>query len=471
MDQPDREVEPQFTQPVRQIMVMLIILALVSFIGYIAYPRVSEVFLANLYLNGFIFFVFVIGVLACFWQVLQLINSVNWIEGFAGGRPGQDIAQAPRLLAPLAALLRSRGAKMQIGASSSRSILDSVATRIDEARDITRYIVNLLIFLGLLGTFYGLATTVPAVVETIRSLAPRDGEGSIEIFSRLMNGLEAQLGGMGVAFSSSLLGLAGSLVVGLLELFASHGQNRFYRELEEWLSTITRLGFSSGDSDGDGGHDSGASAALLEVFSEQMDALQTLYTQSDVSRSLVDESLVKLAASVEALTARLEGAEQTSGALNRVADGQGRLIAVMEKRNEEGGALNRVADGQDQLIAVMEKRNEEGGALDRVADGQDRIIAVMEKRNDDGGALNRVADGQDRLISVIEKRDEEGGAHVDAESRMRLRSIDVQLLRILEEMSAGRQESLADLRTDLNALVKAVRQMSRETTSVGGRRG
>jgi len=218
MDISDREAGRHFSQPVRQFTIMIIVLALVGVGAYIAYPQVAPVFLANPYLNGFIGFVFVIGVFATFWQVFQLVSSVSWIEGFAADRPGHQITRAPRLLAPLAALLRSRGKRMQISASSSRSILDSVATRIDEARDITRYITNLLIFLGLLGTFYGLATTVPAVVDTIRSLAPQENEGGIQVFERLMTGLEAQLGGMGVAFASSLLGLAGSLVVGLLEL-------------------------------------------------------------------------------------------------------------------------------------------------------------------------------------------------------------------------------------------------------------
>ena len=244
MDQPDRGAERHFAQPYRQMVTMLLVLGLVGAGAYLAYPQVAPVFLANPYLNGFIAFVFVIGVLACFWQVFQLVSSVSWIEGFAHDRPGHQFTKAPRLVASLAALLRKKGARNQLGASSSRSILDSVATRIDEARDITRYIVNLLIFLGLLGTFYGLATTVPAVVDTIRSLAPTEGDSGMAVFERLMSGLEDQLEGMGIAFASSLLGLAGSLVVGLLELFASHGQNRFYRELEEWLSTITRVGFT-----------------------------------------------------------------------------------------------------------------------------------------------------------------------------------------------------------------------------------
>ena len=372
----EREAEPHFSQPVRQIFLMLVAVGLVTFGAYLAFPRVAPVFLSNPYLNGAILLVFLIGVVACFWQVLQLVSSVHWIEGFASEQPGHEVTRAPRLLAPLAALLRARGARMQIGATSSRSILESVATRIEEARDITRYIVNLLIFLGLLGTFYGLATTVPAVVETIRSLAPQDGEGGVDVFSRLMVGLEAQLGGMGTAFSSSLLGLAGSLVVGLLELFAGHGQNRFYRELEEWLSTITRLGFSSGEADT---ADGGALAGMMDQMALQVDALQTMFTQSDISRSMVDEA-------VDRLTERLEGESGSAAALARIAEGQERLIAAIEKRGE----------GND------------------------------------------------------------GGSYVDAESRMRLRSIDVQLLRILEEISAGRQETLTDLRGDLAALTRAI---------------
>ncbi len=389
MDQPDREAEHYFSQPVGTFIRMCLVLGCVVVVGYFAYANVSEVVLANPYLNGFIIFVFVFGILTCFWQVVQLVSSVKWIVDFAAATPGHENTTAPRLLAPLAALLRTRGAKMQINSSSARSILDSVATRIDEARDITRYIVNLLIFLGLLGTFYGLATTVPAVVETIRSLAPQDNEGAMDVFNRLMTGLEKQLGGMGVAFGSSLLGLAGSLVIGLLELFAGHGQNRFYRELEEWMSTITRLGYASGD--GDGGTDQGAVAAILDHMAEQMESLHTIYTQSDVSRSMVDEKLGTLADSIDRMTQRMDRDDNSNAALNKIADGQSRLVKLLENQTNLGG-----------------------------------------------------------------------GGQVDAESRMRLRSIDVQLLRILEEMAAGRQETTTDLRADISALTKAVRQITRE---------
>jgi len=389
MDQPDREVEPQFSYPYRQIVLMVIVLVLTGLGSFVALPRVLPVFEANPWLNGFIFLVFVIGVIATFWQVFQLIGSARWIEGFAAQVPGHEMTRAPSMLAPLATMLRSRGKRMQIASTSARSILDSVAQRIDEAREITRYIVSLLIFLGLLGTFYGLATTVPAVVDTIRSLAPQAGEEGVDVFNRLMTGLEAQLGGMGVAFASSLLGLAGSLVVGLLELFASHGQNRFYRELEEWMSTITRVGFASGDAEGSGEQD--GVAHVLDHMVEQMDALQTMLGQSDMSRAMVDQKLGVLADSIERLT-------------------------------------HRMSDQNPVQVALM-----------------------------------RMAEGQERLIETLESREVSPNEGLDAESRMRLRSIDVQMLRILEEISAGRQETMTELRTDLAALTRLLGQ-AREAT-------
>jgi len=171
------------------------------------------VFEANPYLNGFIAGVFVVGVLACFWQVLTLTSAVNWLEGFAVDRPGHEFVDPPRLLNTLSSLLRDRRARAALTASSTRSILDSVAQRLDEQRDITRYIVNLLILVGLLGTFWGLSQVVPGIVETMRGLGDVEGN-ALDAFGTLMSGLNAQLDGMGTAFASSLLGLAGSLVVG-----------------------------------------------------------------------------------------------------------------------------------------------------------------------------------------------------------------------------------------------------------------
>ena len=200
---------PQFSQPIRQLLLMLIVIGLVSAGIYLGLDQITAIYLSNPYLNGVILGVFVLGVLSCFNQVFLLMNSVRWIELFARETGGHSFTAAPSLLAPLATLLRSRGARTQVSSSSGRSILDSVAQRIDEDREITRYIGNLLIFLGLLGTFYGLATTVPALVETIRSLNPGDGESGADIFGRLQTGLENQLGGMAPPFPALCWGWRG----------------------------------------------------------------------------------------------------------------------------------------------------------------------------------------------------------------------------------------------------------------------
>ena len=195
----DAEVATTFSQPIRAISNMLLVCLMVGAGAWVIHSEIVGILRTNPVLNGLIAFVFAIGVLTCFWQVWILAQSVYWIENFVRGTPGSSDNAPPRLLAPLAALLRSHTARMAMSASSSRSIQDSVAQRIDEARDITRYLINLLVFLGLLGTFWGLATTVPAVVETIRSLAPQEGESGLDVFTKLMGGLESQLGGMGRA--------------------------------------------------------------------------------------------------------------------------------------------------------------------------------------------------------------------------------------------------------------------------------
>ncbi|MFB2531184.1 biopolymer transporter ExbB [Paracoccus sp. p4-l81] len=382
-----------FSQPLRQVTMMLVVLGLVVAGGWAAYARIYPIFQANPWLNGAILAVFVLGVLACFWQVAQLMTSVRWIESFARQRRGGAKAatgQAPPMLAPLAALLGERRA-MAISSSASASILDSVATRIDEARDITRYLSNLLIFLGLLGTFYGLATTVPAVVDTIRALKPQDGQSGMEVFDQLMTGLEAQLGGMGTAFSSSLLGLAGSLVVGLLELFVTHGQNRFYRELEEWMTSFTKLSVA-----GEGGEalDHATIVGVLDQMALQMEALQDYYAHAEVGRSTLESRLGEMAQGLDRLTHRLDqGAEQGAAA---------------------PALLTRIAEAQERLTDVI--------------DLQQRSPAALPE---------------------------------DAESRMRLRSIDVQLLRLVEELAAGRQETSQEMRSEIRQLTLALRALGR----------
>ncbi|PWK59484.1 hypothetical protein C7455_10729 [Roseicyclus mahoneyensis] len=373
---------PRITRPTQQIVLMLIICAAVAAGGVLVWPQVQPVFLASPYLNGTIGVVFIVGVLACFFQVFQLFSSVAWIEALAGTAPQDATERPPRLLAAMTGIARVRGRGLQVTGPAARSMLDSVGARMEESRDITRYIANLLIFLGLLGTFFGLATTIPAVVDTIRSLQPGEGEASVAVFGRLMDGLEDQLGGMGTAFASSLLGLAGSLVVGLLELYAGHGQNRFYRELEEWLASITRVSFASGEGEG-GGVDRNAIATVLDHMVDQMETLQSLFTQSETRRSATEDRMLRLAQAVEGLTTKL---------------GPGPVAAT-----------------------------------------------------------ERLAEAQERLSQVLEEGQRGGG--IDDESRMRLRSIDVQLLKIYEDLGASRNDEVMALRGDLNELTTAIRDL------------
>ncbi|MCK4860526.1 MAG: biopolymer transporter ExbB [Rhodobacteraceae bacterium] len=382
----DTRNEPEFTQPFRQIVTMLVVMVIVAAIGYLLFPTVSPIFLVSPYLNGFILSVFVFGVFASFWQMRALFSAVGWIEGFALDRPGHEFVKAPRLLASLAALLSDSRSRKSINASSASSILDSVSTRLDESRDILRYIVNLLIFLGLLGTFYGLATTIPAVVDTIRTLAPTEGGSSIDSFDNLMTGLEEQLGGMGTAFASSLLGLAGSLIVGLLEIFAGHGQNRFYMELEEWLSSITKVGHGGDDA---AGIDGSVISELMGQTTHQIESLKELVMRGEEQRMRTDGRLASLAEAISVL------AKQISN----------------QSRGGKGGA------GSPEV-------------MERIAGGQDRIVE----------ALGNMGEG------------------MDAEARMRLRNIDVQLLRVLEEMSSGRQDSIAEIRQDFATLIYTLQQ-------------
>jgi hypothetical protein len=219
---------------------MLVFLAIVGFIAAIAFPTLKSAFGANPFLNGLILFVFVVGVLFTFRQVLRLYPEVRWVNAFRIADPGLAIEHQPVLLAPMATMLRDRTGTISLSTASMRSLMDSIGSRLDEARDIGRYIVGLLVFLGLLGTFWGLLETIGSVGQTISTLNTKAAE-SAAIFDELKAGLAAPLKGMGTAFSASLLGLSGSLVLGFLELQASQAQNRFYNELEEWLSGITEL--------------------------------------------------------------------------------------------------------------------------------------------------------------------------------------------------------------------------------------
>ena len=214
---------------------MLVFLVLCTLVGVVLYRQILNAFMANPGLNGLIIGVLVIGILLSFRQVLRLFPEVAWVNSFRLADPGIAVERPPALLAPMAALLGDRLGRMAISTQMMRGILDSIAMRLDEARDLSRYLTGLLIFLGLLGTFWGLIETVGSVGKVVDTLKP--GGDSASVFETLREGLAAPLGGMGIAFSSSLFGLAGSLILGFLDLQMSQAQNRFYTNLEDWLST------------------------------------------------------------------------------------------------------------------------------------------------------------------------------------------------------------------------------------------
>lgn len=219
---------------------MIIFLVITALIALILYRHLATTFMSNPGLNGLIIGVGLIGVLLTFRQVIRLFPEVAWVNGFRLGDPGIEVRRPPVLLAPMSTLLGNKVGEMTLSPTVTRSILDSIGTRLDEAREMARYLTGLLVFLGLLGTFWGLSQTVASVGATIQSLNVGAGDANV-IFEDLKAGLQAPLSGMGTAFSTSLFGLTGSLILGFLDLQSGQAQNRFYNELEDWLSTVTHV--------------------------------------------------------------------------------------------------------------------------------------------------------------------------------------------------------------------------------------
>ena len=231
-----KELDPlKLSNPRIFLLRMLVFVVLGGLIAFVLFKQIQVAFMANPGLNGLIIGVLVIGIVLALRQVLRLYPEITWVNNFRLADPGLAVDRPPVLLAPMAAILGSRVGRMAMSAQLMRGILDSIATRLDEARDLSRYLTGLLVFLGLLGTFWGLIETVSSVGNVIQGLKTGGDAGSM--FDSLREGLAAPLGGMGISFSSSLFGLAGSLVLGFLDLQSSQAQNRFYTELEDWLST------------------------------------------------------------------------------------------------------------------------------------------------------------------------------------------------------------------------------------------
>ena len=312
----------------RQVLFVLVVAGIVGLL-YTNGP-LEEAFLANSALNGLIAGLLVIGVVYALRQVVRLRPEVKWLEAYRRSRDGLTAPmRPPRLLGPMATMLREDGGRgrRSLSTLSMTSLLDSISSRLDEAREITRYLTGLLIFLGLLGTFWGLLVTINAVQDTIQGLSPSGDP--VGLFTGLIEGLQAPLSGMGTAFSSSLFGLGGALVLGFLDLQTGQAQNRFYNELEEWLSSFTRL-----SSAGFAGADQSVPAyvsALLEQTAESLDTLQRTLARGEEGRASGNQALLSLADRLATLTDSMRGEQDL---LARLAESQREMRAALHQLYE-----------------------------------------------------------------------------------------------------------------------------------------
>jgi hypothetical protein len=298
---------------------MLVFLVLCSLITVVLYKQIITAFFANPGLNALIGAVLLIGTILSFRQVIRLYPEVAWVNNFRIADPGLAVERHPTLLAPMAAILGGeRTGRMTITQQTMRHLLDSIATRLDEARDISRYMTGLLVFLGLLGTFWGLIETVGSVGKVIEGLKVGGDAGSL--FGTLKEGLAAPLGGMGISFSSSLFGLAGSLILGFLDLQSSQAQNRFYTDLEDWLATTVREYASEGGSVGGGD------------LQNALDRLRA--TMEEGGGRNTTAAMANLAEAIQGLVAHMRTEQQM---IREWADGQG------EQNREIKRLLERIA--------------------------------------------------------------------------------------------------------------------------------
>jgi len=315
-----REVDPlKLSSPHVFLVRMLVFIVLFGAIVFVLQKQIQVAFMANPWLNALIILVLVVGVVLALRQVVRLYPEIAWVNGFRLADSRVAAERTPVLLAPMAAILRSRMGRMAISAQMMRGILDSIAMRLDEARDISRYMTGLLVFLGLLGTFWGLIATVGSVGGVIQGLKATGDAASM--FDALRQGLAAPLSGMGISFSSSLFGLAGSLVLGFLDLQSSQAQNRFYTELEDWLSTTV--------------YDYGAepAPALAGDAGEMRNAIERLraaVTEAGGSKA-ASAAMANLAEAIQGLVAHMRIEQET-------------IRAWVDSQSEQQGEIKRLLE-------------------------------------------------------------------------------------------------------------------------------
>ena len=361
------------TNPAQTLVRMIGFLIIVGIIAGFLYAPLVDAFLANPALNGMILAALMIGILFALRQVVRLRPEVAWIESFRRQQPGLSMIDAPRLLAPIAAMIgERRDERMSLSTLSLRSLLDSLATRLDESRDLSRYLIGLLIFLGLLGTFWGLLTTIGAVAQVIGNLSIESGN-LVDVFANLKAGLESPLAGMATAFSSSLFGLAGSLILGFIDLQLGQAQNRFYNELEEWLSSLTRLS-SGGGVLADGEVSATAyQQALLEQTGESLDKLQRIMSRNEDERRQSASNMVQLSERIARVADLLEVQNAS-------------LADIATSQSEVARTVARLGDMPSQTrdeVSRTHLRNIEALLTRQVDDsGEARVQAVEEIRQE-----------------------------------------------------------------------------------------
>ncbi len=359
------------TKPGRFLLRMVLFLAAVGVVIALLHNTLLRAFMANVALNSLILAVLLIGILYSFRQVWLTGQEAAWVEAWqkAQRSGGSNIGEPSSLLAPLARMLANRSPRGSLHASATRALLDSVGSRLDEAREISRYFIGLMVFLGLLGTFWGLLETINGVSDTINGLSLSATEDINALFSKLKGGLETPLSGMGLAFSTSMMGLAGSLILGFLDLQAGQAQNRFYNDLEEWLAGFTRVG-GGAVSEGDQSVPAYVQA-LLEQTADSLDNLQRTMARGEDSRTQTGAALLQLNEKLSLLTEQMR-AEQ--GLLLKLTEHQIEMRPIMAKlaQSADGGNFDAASRGHLRNIDILLTR-----MLDDAAQGRAKLVDDM----------------------------------------------------------------------------------------------
>ena len=361
------------TRPGRYLIRMAIFILVIAAACFAARPVLERFFLGNPAVNGIIIGILIAGIVYIFRQVMLLNPEVSWIDSFRRNQASVSTERMPRLLSPMATMLGDRrGGRVNLSPVGMRTLLDGIATRLEETRETSRYLIGLLVFLGLLGTFYGLLETVGSVSGVIGGLNVGGGDPATA-FNELKARLESPLGGMSTAFSASLFGLAGSLVLGFLDLQAGLAQNRFYNDLEEWLSGFTRLGAAGPMTEQGDAAVPAYIQALLEQTADSLENLQRILARGEESRISANTNLQGL---TEKLTMLTDQMRTEQSVLFRLAEQQNVLRPILQRLADSGGALvqDEARNHLRNIDVQLTRLNEE------VAHG--RTEAVHEIRNE-----------------------------------------------------------------------------------------